>query len=135
LSSFSIRHYTKFREIPLDQLDLMNYSITIIDYNWTCLFVNANTKQTLGAKTEKVIGLKLLEAFTGLKFETYFEKLQYSVSRKIDCEVVQYSPLRDKNVRITGYALEDCYYFSLIPLPEKNAIFDDLRSALKRKKE
>lgn len=131
--SFSIRHFTSFHQIPLDELDKLSHSIYIIDYNWKFLFVNQNCKDVFGQLGLALVGRSALTLFRDTQFKPIFDELAYSVNRRIAFQTVLYSPLRYKQVKVTGFPLDDCYFFSSIPLPGKDEVVDDLRTILKKK--
>lgn len=131
---FSVRNHRYYREIPLDQVDELPHSVYIIDYNWVYLFVNKNCKRAFGSLGENLVGQNALEKFADPKFQAIFDEITYSVKNKLPLDKILFSPLRTSQVRLTGFPLEDCYYFSSIPIPDKDDVLKELRDQLKKKK-
>jgi hypothetical protein len=130
--SFSIKNCKTFQDIPLDIQNQLDYAVYIIDYQWTYLFINKHGEQATGTVATELIGKTALELFKGSPFNTVFAKLEYGVNEKLQIETDIYSPLRDKKVKISGYPLEDCYYFAAVPQIDKQALADDLRKFLRK---
>jgi len=72
-----------------------------------------------------------LTIFSGPQFEPIFDKIKVGLVERVSTNETLYSPLRGKQVRIKGYPLEDCYFFSSSVLPSKEEILAELRSELK----
>lgn len=132
--TFSIKGYKRYRELPFNTLDDLPFSVYIIDYDWVYLFLNRNSRNVFGEFADMLIGKSALEVFKDPKFLPIFEKIRNGVETKSACSADLYSPLRGKQIKITGYPLEDCYYFSTLILPAKEELIEELRIELKRKK-
>lgn len=131
---FSIKHYQCFRDIPLAALDKLNYSVYLVDYNWVYLFINKNARTVFGNLADTLIGRSAIDAFKDPMFDNIFAKLQRGVVERIALHESVHSPLRGQQIKIKGYPLLDCYFFSVTTFPGKVEIVDELREELKRRK-
>lgn len=131
---FSIEHCNRYVDLPLDIINNLPISVHIIDYNWTYLYINKNSLKVLGDSAEHLIGKNALEVFKDSRFKTIFERIQKDVVDKKACNTIIYSPLGGGQISIKGYPLEDCYYFSLLILPSKDELLEELRKELNRYK-
>jgi hypothetical protein len=132
---FSIETYDSYRDIPLEVLDTLPYSVYIIDYNWIYIFLNKNSISVFGADIEQLIGQSALDAFKHSRFEPVFDKIKNGVEHRTACHEIIYSPLRGAQVTIKGYPLSDCYFFSSSIMPAKEEVLEELRVVLKRRSE
>ena len=130
---FSIEIYKRYKDIQLDVLDTLPFSVYIIDYDWVYLFLNKNSINAFGKDIDKLVGRSALDAFNNVRFEPIFEKIKYGVETKTSCYATVYSPLRETQVNIKGYPLEDCYYFSSTIMPSKEQVLEELRGVLNRR--
>ncbi len=87
-----------------------------------------------GQFADTLIGKNALEVFKDPKFMTIFDKIQEAVEHKLPCHATVHSPLRGKQIKLTGHPLEDCYYFSTVIMPAKAELLEELRSTLKQQK-
>ena len=134
IEKFSIGLFKRYHELPFEVLDNLPFAVYIIDYNWVYLFLNENSRAVFGDFAETLIGKNALEVFRDPKFMTIFDKIMYAVEHKTSCRATIYSPLRGKQIKLSGYPLEDCYYFSTVILPSKAEVLEELTTELKRKK-
>jgi hypothetical protein len=133
-TGFSITSYNRYGDVPLIELDKLPYAAYLVSYDWVYLFINKQGRQTFGTLAEDLIGKSAREVFTGEKFKAVFDKLEEGVKKKISIEAVMYSPMRNSNINVKGYPLEDCYYFSVATLPGRQEVVDDLRNELQKRK-
>jgi hypothetical protein len=133
-AGFSITAYNRYGDVPLIELDKLPYSAYLVSYDWVYLFINKSGRQTFGVLAEDLIGKSARAVFTGEKFKAVFDKLDEGLQKKISIEAVLYSPMRNSNINVKGFPLEDCYYFSVAVLPGKQEVVDDLRSELRKRK-
>ena len=134
MHKFPITTYTKFAELPLDQFQSLKFSIYIIDFSWNYLFVNNYVKDTLGERAQDLIGKNMWEEFKELAADHNFNFLKKNMEKGIVTNLVTISPVNGKRLNITGYPLEDCYYFSASVLPDKDDLIHELRNELKKRK-
>lgn len=131
---FSIKDYQCFKDIPLEALDKLSYSVYVVDYSWAYLFINKNARKVFGSLADTLIGRSAIDAFKEPKFDNIFAKLQRGVVERIALNESVHSPLRGQQIKIKGYPLLDCYFFSVTTFPGKVEIVGELRQELKRRK-
>jgi len=135
MHKFPVTEYKKFSELPLDKFNTLHFSVYILDFNWNYLFVNDFAKQLLGDRGKDLVGKNMWEAFEELVTDPSFSLLKKNSERGITSNLIAVSPVTAKRLNISGYRLEDCYYFTSSVLPDKGDLIDELRSELgKRKK-
>lgn len=134
MHKFPITNYKKFSELPLDQFQKVKFSVYITDFNWNYLFVNEHVKITLGERANNLTGKNMWTEFVELATDPNFIQLRKNTEQGIVSNMVATSPINGKRLNITGYPLEDCYYFSASILPDKNDLIHELRNELGRKK-
>jgi hypothetical protein len=134
MHKFPITEFKKFSELPLDKFNTLKFSVYIIDFNWNYLFVNEFAKNHLGERGIDLIGKNMWEQFKELQADPSFKELKKNTENGITTNITLTSPVHGKRQNVTGYALEDCYYFSTSILPDKDNLIDELRSELSKKK-
>lgn len=134
MHKFPITEYKKFCELPLDRFDTFKFSVYIIDLNWNYLFVNEFAKTNLGNRGLDLIGKNMWEQFKELRDDPSFKELKKNAENGVTTNIIVTSPVHGKRLNITGYTLEDCYYFSSSILPDKANLIDELRNELGKKK-
>jgi hypothetical protein len=134
MHKFPITEYKKFSELPLDKFDTFKFSVYIIDVNWNYLFVNEFAKANLGDRGTDLIGKNMWEQFKELQDDPSFKELKKNTEKGVTTNMIVTSPVHGKRLNITGYVLEDCYYFSSSILPDKANLIDELRIELGKKK-
>jgi hypothetical protein len=134
MHKFPINNYKKFIELPLDQFNRLKFSVYIIDFNWNYLFVNDAVKNNLGDRATSLMGKNMWEEFKELAEDSTFILMRKKMEQGITVNMETISPLTRRRLNITGYALEDCYYFSSSILPDKDDLIHDLRNQLGRQK-
>lgn len=128
----AIDKYKFYQELPLAELNMVPYSVYVVDYEWRYLFLNDSAKKFLGPLAEELMGRSALEIFKDPMFREVFDRLSYNFNHKLPLDVAVYSPLRISQTRIKGYPLEDCYMFYSIPMPAKADVVNELREELKK---
>lgn len=126
--------YSCLKELPFAEFDKRKYSIYVIDYNWTYLFVNQHAKGYLGELS--IVGKNIKQIWQEMpanNFKPVYEQLKEAVATKTRVVVKSMSPLTHKWVEIQGSPLSDCYYFTVKELPDKESLISDLRSYLNKK--
>ena len=131
---FPITEYKKFSELPLDKFNTLKFSVYIIDFNWNYLFVNEFVKQNLGDRASNLIGKNMWKEFKELAADYSFQLLKQNMERGVSSNIIVTSPIDGKRLNITGYSLQDCYYFSSSILPDKDNLIDELRNELGKRK-
>ncbi len=134
MHKFPITEYKKFSELPFDKFNTLKFSVYIIDFNWNYRFVNEFAKQNLGERANDLIGKNMWEEFKELTTDSSFQLLKKNTERGISSNMIVISPINGRRLNITGYPLQDCYYFSSSILPDKDDLIDELRNELGKRK-
>jgi hypothetical protein len=134
MHKFPITEYKKFSELPFEKFNTLKFSVYIIDFNWNYLFVNDFVKQNLGDRASNLIGKNMWEEFKVLAADPSFQLLKKNTERGVSSNIIVTSPIDGKRLNITGYSLQDCYYFSSSILPDKDNLIDELRNELGKRK-
>src|SRR5688572_21089610 len=87
----SIKSYKRYKDIPLDFLNKLPFSVYLIDYNWNYLFLNTNSRNVFGELADKLIGKSALEVFSDAKFKAIFDNIQSAVENRSPCDCTLYS--------------------------------------------
>ena len=133
-ASFSPEGYKRFSELPLVVLNALPYSVYIIDYSWTYIFLNDHSKTLFEADMRDLTGRSALDVFRAPKFHEIFEAIRDGVENRFSTTNRIYSPMRGQQVLIKGVPLEDCYLFTACTLPGKDELLQELRAELMRNK-
>ena len=133
MHKFPIAEYKKFSEIPLDRLDTFKFSVYIIDFNWNYLFVNVFARNNLGERGHDLVGKNMWDVFKELRTDPGFTQLKKNSVNGITSNMIVTSPVTGQRLNITGFPLEDCYYFTSSILPDKDNLIEELRSELAKK--
>jgi hypothetical protein len=134
MHKFPIADYKRFSELPFDQFNKLNFSIYIIDFNWKYLFVNDFAKINLGERGTDLVGKGMWTEFKELAPDPSFKFLKQNMEKGIVSNINVISPINGKRLNISGYPLEDCYYFSASILPNKGDLIEELRNELEKKR-
>ncbi len=130
MHKFPITEYKKFADLPFDKFNTLKFSVYILDFNWNYRFVNDFAKNHLGERGNDLISKNMWTEFPELAVDPSFSVLKKNTELKITTNIIVTSPVNGKRLNITGYQLEDCYYFSASILPDKNDLLDELRNEL-----
>jgi hypothetical protein len=133
MHKFPIADYRTFSELPFSQFDKLKFSIYIIDFEWNYLFVNDFVKMNLGDRAADLIGKSMWVQFEELAPDPSFKFLKQNMEKGIVTNINVISPVNGKRLNISGYPLEDCYYFSASILPDKDDLIEELRNELGKK--
>jgi hypothetical protein len=133
MHKFPITEYKKFSEIPLEKLNTFKFSVYIIDFDWNYLFVNEFAKNNLRDRGKDLIGKNMWEVFGELQTDPGFNLLKKNSENGIVSNMIVTSPVTGQRLNITGFPLDDCYYFTSSILPDKDNLIDELRSELLKK--
>lgn len=135
MHKFPITEYKKFAELPFERFNALRFSVYILDFNWNYLFVNNFVKNNLGVRGGDLIGRNMWETFEELANDPSFQHLKKNTENGIASNMIVTSPVNGKRINIAGYALTDCYYFSVSILPDKDDLIDELRNELGKRKQ
>jgi hypothetical protein len=124
----------RFSDVPLSRLNQLNLSVYLLDFNWNYLFVNQFVKTNLGERGENLIGQNMWKTFPELASDTAFMQLRKNMENGIVTLLETASPINNQRVKVTGYRLEDCYYFTATILPSKMDLMQELRNELSKTK-
>ena len=106
----------------------------MIDYDWNFLFANEHSIAKLQGKDPAGKHIRTIwQENPHYNFQPVFNMLNDKVQERKPMEVHSRSPLTRKAIEIVGYPLDDCYYFSIYELPDKESLLSELKSILKRK--
>jgi hypothetical protein len=88
----------------------------------------------LGERASDLIGKNMWDEFKELAADSSFTMLKKNSEQGIPSNMIVTSPVNGKRLNITGYPLEDCYYFSSSILPDKADLLEELRNELGKRK-
>lgn len=127
------QEFKYFKEIPIHTLNERKFPVYIIDYGWNYLFVNEAAKNNLtGIQIEGRNIRAIWEELPHLNFKPIYFQLKDQVEAREPLKVRVTSPITNKVIEITGKPLADCYYFSIIELPDKESLLSELRTIVKK---
>jgi hypothetical protein len=132
MNKFPINNYSKFSEVPLSRLEQLDFSIYLLDFDWNYLFVNQFVKNNLGERGENLVGKNMWRTFPELASDAAFVQLKKNMENGIVTLLETASPINSQRLKITGYRLEDCYYFTATILPSKIDLMQELRGELSK---
>jgi hypothetical protein len=72
------------------------------------------------------------KVFPELANDTAFMQLKKNMENGIVTLLETSSPINSQRLKITGYRLEDCYYFTATILPNKIDLMQELRGELSK---
>lgn len=133
MHKFPITEYKKFDDLPLEKLNVLNFSVYIIDFDWNYRFVNNFVKKNLGTRGEDLIGKNMWTEFPELAADPSFNQLRRNLDKRIVVNMITISPVNSQRINIVGYPMEDCFYFSVSILPDKGDLLQELRTELSKK--
>jgi hypothetical protein len=133
MHKFPITEFKKFADLPLEKLDVLNFSIYILDFDWNYLYVNNFVKKNLGTRGEDLIGKNMWKEFPELAADASFNQLRKSLDKRVVANLVTVSPVNSQRLNIVGYPMDDCFYFSASILPNKGDLLQELRTELSKK--
>jgi hypothetical protein len=132
MHKFPITNYKRFSDLPLEVFDSFRFNIYLLDFNWNYLFVNTYVKENLGPRGDNLVGKNMWETFPELKADPSFQQMRSTIEQGNLVHITTTSPITTQRLNITGYALEDCYYFSSSKVPDKVELLNELRNILKK---
>ena len=127
MHKFPITNYKNYSQLPLDEFNTQKFSIYIIDFDWNYVFANDCAYKTLNKTENDLIGKNM---FTGIEVDPEYSRFLKKVENGSVSNIIAISPATRKRVSVTGYPLEDCYYFAVSALPDKEDLMNELRSQL-----
>ena len=131
---FPIYNYTCFSELPLEQLNQLNFSVYILDFEWNYLFVNNFACKRLNKSSGDLLGANMWEMYKELQTDPVYMQMKKNAANGIASDLTTISPVTGHRVNIKDYRLEDCYYFSVSTLPNKETLMDELRGEMEKYK-
>ena len=134
MHKFPIYEYKAFRELPFDKFNTFKFSVYIVDFEWNYLFLNDFAKNNLGDRGADLVGKNMWAVFPELAHDSMFIQLRDKMERRITCNLETNSPLTGRRLHITGYPLDDCYFFTSSILPDKEELLNEIRMQLTRRK-
>jgi hypothetical protein len=134
MHKFPISNYKQFSEVPLDQLRDLNFAVYITDFNWDYLFVNTFAVKNVGPRAANLLGKNMWKAFPELAQDPTFGKLRESMEMMMACQFDTISPVNGKRLYVTGYPLQDCFYFTSSVVPDKQELLNELRQHLAKRR-
>lgn len=134
MHKFPIYEYKAFHELPLDKFNTFKFSVYILDFQWNYLFVNDFVKTNLGDRGRDLIGKNMWSTFPELASDPVFVQLREKMERRITVNAETNSPLTSHRLHITGYPLEDSYFFTSSILPDKEELLNEIRMQLAKRK-
>lgn len=133
MHKFPIFKYKRCSELPYDELDDQNFAIYILDLDWNYYFANKFVFELHKLERSDLIGNNIWRALSEkMDVDSGFKKFIKTVREGNPANTTTISAISNKRVNVTGYPLEDCYYFAVTILPDKEALIDELRNQLKK---
>jgi hypothetical protein len=129
MHKFPIANYKRFAELPLDELDSQKFAIYFVDTEWNYLFANKLGCENLSESLDNLIGRSM---FSGIDVDLQYKLFLEKIERGTSSTIITISPTTMKRVSVIGYPLQDCYYFAVTILPDKESLLDELRSELRK---
>jgi hypothetical protein len=130
---FPIHNYHRFSELPFDHFNEQKFLVYILDFEWNYMFANGLVASHLSLSVSELLGKNMWQVFPELKADPDFQLLKRTMESASICNLTTQSPITNKKLSITGYRLDDCYYFSCTILPNKQSLLDELRTVLKKR--
>ena len=134
MNRFPINNYFRFSELPFEQLNTFKFYVYLLDFDWNYLFVNEFARTNLGTRGESLVGKNMWQMFPELASDTAFVQLRKNMESGIVTLLETTSPINSQRLKITGYKLEDSYYFTASILPNKIDLMQELRDELSKYK-
>ena len=134
MHKFPIYEYKSFHELPLDKLNTFKFSVYILDFDWNYLFINDFVIRNLGGRGNGLIGKNMWLTFPELASDPVFSQLKEKMERRITVNSETNSPVTGQRLHITGYALDDSYFFTSSILPDKEELLNEIRMQLSKRK-
>src|SRR4051812_36828343 len=111
-----LHNIKQYKDIPVDKLKKLSFSVYIIDKNWNYLFVNDFVPLNLGLN-ENLEGKNMWQRFPALLADEAFIKLKLNSEAGISSKITLTSPLTSQRINIVSYILDDCFVFYSVILP------------------
>ena len=134
MHKFPIYEYKTFAELPFDKFDTFRFSVYLLDFNWNYLFVNEFVRKNLGARANNLVGKNMWQQFPELAADPTFGQLRERMERRVTCSFETHSPINGHRLYITGYPLQDCFYFTSSILPDRSELLNEIRKELLKRK-
>jgi hypothetical protein len=134
MHKFPIYNFKNCAELPYEDLNALKFAVYILDFNWNFLFANSIGCSNLKATLDDLKGENLWKMFGNTNNDPQFKTIITDVESRRASNITTVSAITGRRVNVTGYPLEDCYYFSVSLLPDKEDLINDLRSQLGKNK-
>jgi hypothetical protein len=131
MHKFPIFNFKRRSELPYDEFDEQQFAIYIVNPDWTYFFANSFACKSINKKKEDLVGESV---YTGINVDPEYSLFLKSVEKGKIRSIMTVSPITGKRVSVTGYPLEDCYYFAVSVVPDKQSLMDELRNELSKTK-
>ena len=133
MHKFPIFNYRLCSELPYNELDKQRFAIYIIDLDWNYYFANKFVFETHKLERSDLIGKNIWNTLNEkMALDSEFRIFIKKVREGSPANITTVSALSNKRVSVTGYPLEDCYYFAVTILPDKDDLMAELRQQLKK---
>jgi hypothetical protein len=76
MHKFPINNYKTFGELPLDKFNTFRFSVYIISFDWTYMFINDFVRETLGPRADNIVGKNIWKEFPELEKDPVFNQLR-----------------------------------------------------------
>ncbi len=104
-----------------------------MDFDLNYLFANTYAFKVHNRERSGLLGENLWESLNQkMLVDTDFKVFIKRVKAGNVANVTTISALSRKRVSVTGYPLEDCYYFAVTILPDKDDLMTELCNQLKK---
>ena len=127
---FPIDQYKRCCDVPTDALDEQKFSIYLVDRSWNYTFVNSFALASWNKTRDELVGRNI---FVGFEIDREYRSFLTKVENGTPSSTVTKSPLSGKRVSVSGYPLEDGFYFAVSVLPDKEDLMNELRQQLKNR--
>jgi hypothetical protein len=132
MDKLNIPTLKEYSQLPLNEFDLLRYSIYVLDKEWNYRFVNRFAKENLGPKGLDLIEKNMWVEFPELAVDVAFNKLKANAESGISSNLVTTSPVTGQRLNIIGHSLNDCFLFFSTILPNKADLLNELRHEMSR---
>lgn len=130
MHKFPINNYRTFAELPFDKFNTFNFSVYLLDFDWNYRFINNFALQNLDKSADELLGKSMWQMFPQLEKHPVFNQIREKLQRRTPCSYETISLLNGKRLYITGFPLDDCFYFTSSILPDKQELINEIRNEL-----
>jgi hypothetical protein len=128
---FPIYNYETFEELPLADFQVEGVSIFVVNKDWKYLFANNFMLYLHKLNENELIGTSLWETLpSDLRATTKFQSFIEVIKSGSPSHVVLTAESNYPSVSIVGFPLQDCYYFAVSILPDKEGLLNEFKTEL-----